>query len=214
LLHNASDHKGEFSDLNDDIMTAVNKGMKKYKKYYNFMDKTDTYYLALMLDPRFKSDLILKELEADKNSGILIIDAIYKKLHIKYQQIHISSPAVSLSQQYTPETNNDLETQVLQKVQPRNQARPSDIQQYLGSPLLGIIDTSDPNWLCNWWNSHKNEYPWMALAARDYLAIPASEVQVERLFSTGRDLLGVRRYSLKGETMRMLMLMLMDNMYT
>jgi hypothetical protein len=47
----------------------------------------------------------------------------------------------------------------------------------------------------------------MAAAARDYLAIPAAEVSVERLFSAGRDILGVRRYSMKGETMRFLMLL-------
>ena len=46
----------------------------------------------------------------------------------------------------------------------------------------------------------------MAAAARDYLAIPASEVAVERLFSQARDLLAIRRYSMNGETMRMLML--------
>jgi hypothetical protein len=51
----------------------------------------------------------------------------------------------------------------------------------------------------------------MAAAARDYLAIPASEVPVERLFSSGRDILGVRRSSMKGETMRMLMLL--DDLY-
>ncbi|RKF78996.1 hypothetical protein GcC1_050012 [Golovinomyces cichoracearum] len=33
----------------------------------------------------------------------------------------------------------------------------------------------------------------MAAAARDYLAIPASEVAVERLFNTGRGLIGLRR---------------------
>jgi hypothetical protein len=34
----------------------------------------------------------------------------------------------------------------------------------------------------------------MAMAARDYVAIPVSEVSVERMFNTGRDILGVRRY--------------------
>jgi hypothetical protein len=34
----------------------------------------------------------------------------------------------------------------------------------------------------------------MAAAARDYLAIPASEVAVERVFSTARDVLGIRRF--------------------
>ena len=54
---------------------------------------------------------------------------------------------------------------------------------------------------------HKKEYPRMGAAARDYLAIPASEVSVERLFDTGRDVLGVRRFSMKGETLRILMLL-------
>ena len=47
----------------------------------------------------------------------------------------------------------------------------------------------------------------MAVAARDYLAIPAAEVAVERLFSRGRDLLVLRRHSLNGETMRKVMLL-------
>jgi hypothetical protein len=47
----------------------------------------------------------------------------------------------------------------------------------------------------------------VAEAAREFLAIPASEVSVERLFSAGRDLLGIRRLSLGADTMRMLMLM-------
>jgi hypothetical protein len=45
------------------------------------------------------------------------------------------------------------------------------------------------------------------MAARDYLAIPASAVSVGRLFNRGRDLLGVRRNALNGETMRHLMLL-------
>jgi hypothetical protein len=57
-----------------------------------------------------------------------------------------------------------------------------------------------------WWRLHKDESPRMAAAARDYLAIPASEVAVERLFSKGRDLLGLRRHSLSAETMRKLIL--------
>jgi hypothetical protein len=47
----------------------------------------------------------------------------------------------------------------------------------------------------------------MAEAARDYLAIPASEVAVERVFNIGRDLLGIRRQSMSGDTLRILMLL-------
>lgn len=47
----------------------------------------------------------------------------------------------------------------------------------------------------------------MAAAARALLAILGLEVDIERLFSGGRDLLGICRYSLKGESMRILTLL-------
>ena len=45
------------------------------------------------------------------------------------------------------------------------------------------------------------------LTAREILAIPASEVDCKRLFSEGRDLLGVRRYTISRETMRTMILL-------
>jgi hypothetical protein len=74
-----------------------------------------------------------------------------------------------------------------------------------------VTNTKGPNWLFNWWRVHRDEYPKMAAAAKDYLAIPTSEVSVERKFSSGRDLLRIWRFSMKSDTMRMLMLM--DNVY-
>jgi hypothetical protein len=47
----------------------------------------------------------------------------------------------------------------------------------------------------------------MAIAARDYLAIPASEVTVERLFSTGRDIISLQRFSLYTNTLQQLSLL-------
>ncbi len=46
----------------------------------------------------------------------------------------------------------------------------------------------------------------MAAAARDYLAIPSVEVDIQRLFSDGRDILRIRRFALKGSTLRGLMI--------
>jgi hypothetical protein len=204
LLYDASERKGDFSNLGYDIVSAVNQGMAKYRKYYSFMDETDTHYIALILDPRVKQKLILKELEADENSGALIINAIRQKLHLMYESIDEDSPAnLPLSADYS----RNLESRMLQKVQPRSQTTLSDIDRYFDSPLVTVIDTVDPNWLCKWWHAHREEYPRMASAARTFLAIPASEVQVERMFNAGRDLLGVRRHSMKADTMRMLMLM-------
>jgi hAT family C-terminal dimerisation region len=46
----------------------------------------------------------------------------------------------------------------------------------------------------------------MARAARDYLLIPASEVDMERTFSDGRDILGIRRRRMNDNTFRTLIL--------
>jgi hypothetical protein len=45
----------------------------------------------------------------------------------------------------------------------------------------------------------------MSQVAKDYLLIPPAEVDVERLFNEGRDLLGLRRHSMSPETMRAVM---------
>ena len=43
--------------------------------------------------------------------------------------------------------------------------------------------------------------------ARDYIVVAALEVDIERLFSSSRDMLGVRRWSLQAKTMRSLTLL-------
>jgi hypothetical protein len=53
----------------------------------------------------------------------------------------------------------------------------------------------------NYWGANQYEFPLIAQAARRYLAIPGSEVDVERLFNVGRDVLGIRRYSMNAETL-------------
>lgn len=206
LLHEASDLQGSFTDIDEDIAAAMKKGLKKYEKYYTFADDSDTFYTALILDPRVKGDLILSELD-DKEAGQLIIEAIRTNLHQRYPR-ESRSPQSKISGCSLPEIKqSSVESRMLERLQPSTQLRFSDIDQYFDGPRVGVIDIADPNWLFNWWRVHRNEMPQMAAAARDYLAIPASEVAVERLFSQARNLLGVRRYSLKGETMRTLMLM-------
>jgi hypothetical protein len=47
----------------------------------------------------------------------------------------------------------------------------------------------------------------MAKAARALLIVPSAEVDVERLFCGGRDLLGIQRYRLTEQTIRILTLL-------
>ena len=54
---------------------------------------------------------------------------------------------------------------------------------------------------------NKTQYTCIVCVARDFLTIPVSEVDCERLFSEGRDLLGIRHYLINSTTMRMMMLL-------
>lgn len=81
---------------------------------------------------------------------------------------------------------------------------------YLDTPRVrytGKKTDDQTKWILDQWNANKNQYQCTALAAREILAIPASEVDCERLFGQTKNMLGIRRYSITGETMRVMMLL-------
>ncbi|KAA8894533.1 ribonuclease H-like domain-containing protein [Sphaerosporella brunnea] len=56
-----------------------------------------------------------------------------------------------------------------------------------------------------WWDDNEHRYPHLARLARDYLAIPASSVPAERVFSRAGDLISKTRNRLSRETANMLL---------
>lgn len=178
-----AERKEDFADLDEDIASAVRGSIKKYMKHYTFMDVSDTYCTALVLDPRVKGDLLLYELD-DEDTGRNILQALRDDLHRKYpgttEPLDIAGP-LEPSQK-----KQKVGSRMLRRIQPQDKPRFSDIDRYFVSARVDASDREDQDWLCDWWRVHKKEYPRMAAAARDYLAIPASEVSVERLFK-GRD---------------------------
>jgi hypothetical protein len=207
LLNNAASQEGEFLTLHADIAAAVNISLQQYQKYYDFMDGLDIYYIALTLNPRYKSKLLEQELGVDGNAIVENIKAILHSLYPGVSSITVSLPS-SLSISQLP-LHQSLEARLLSKIQQPSSLLLSDIDRYFNDPLAQIPEdlATDPDWLFKWWRNHKDEYPRMAAAARDYLAVPASEVSCERLFSAGRDLIGLRRHSLHPKTMRQLALL-------
>jgi len=85
----------------------------------------------------------------------------------------------------------------------------NDVDRYFNTALVEVDrdneeSSQDPQWVINYWIAQEKAYPIMARVARDILSIVAAEVDVERIFSTGRDIVGIRRQSLHGETIQML----------
>ena len=54
----------------------------------------------------------------------------------------------------------------------------------------------------------------MSQVAQDYLLIQAAEVDVKRLFSRGRDLIGLCQHSLADETIKVLMILMHNQLYS
>src|ERR1700744_5174352 len=102
---------------------------------------------------------------------------------------------------------NPVSWKILQQSQPVDRHQSIDeINLYLDNPVITWVASNpiyqDPDWVLTWWRANESEFPRLAKAARDLLAVPGAEVDVERLFSDGRDILGLRRNLMSADTMR------------
>ncbi len=55
LINDVANREGEFVDLPKDIAATMSLALKRYSKYYDFIDSLDIYYIALILNPRYKT---------------------------------------------------------------------------------------------------------------------------------------------------------------
>lgn len=76
------------------------------------------------------------------------------------------------------------------------QANSPELEMYLADPVL--VPSGDP---LSWWRANQTRYPNLARLARIFLAIPATSVPSEQLFSTAGDTLTKKRNRLAGETL-------------
>ncbi|EJF62532.1 hATC-domain-containing protein, partial [Dichomitus squalens LYAD-421 SS1] len=75
----------------------------------------------------------------------------------------------------------------------------SEIDRFLTTPTLKV---NDP---LQWWADNAETYPSVSRMGRDYLSIPTTAVDVERVFSKGRLCLSHIRNRLSAQTTRALL---------
>jgi hypothetical protein len=203
LLRQISKKQGPFAAIDSDLVSAVEVGIETFNKYYSSLREHDLYYIATLMDPRIKT----KWIEDNVENPYDVIDRIRTFLKATYPLPDDDLPANA-----TNDVFQSLEYQFVAPFlhEPTESSKEHDIDTYLDTPRVkykGLKTEDQTKWILSWWNANKSQYQCIALAAREILAIPASEVNCERLFSEGRDLLGVRRYAMSGETMRTMMLL-------
>jgi hypothetical protein len=208
LLDDVSKADGQFGDVGPDIQLAFQAGVAKLDEYHQLCRENIMYYVAQVLDPRIKLANI-REQCGDNADGIIKEVREWLKKEYPFTLPSLSQPP---SQAECPPGYSQNQWKLLKRAMPTQPLNPvSDIDTYLNSdpiswdPFNEIYREVD--WILTWWKSHATEFPLMAKAARDLLAVPGSEVDCERLFCGGKDMLGIRRLSLTGETIRWLTLL-------
>ncbi|CAI7663761.1 unnamed protein product, partial [Penicillium palitans] len=186
--------RGEWEKVSPAIAVPVSDGISLLEKYHDCVRENDIYYIASVLDPRTKTKWLKTLPDGEK-----IIDRTRAFLKKAY-------PTPNQPASIAPSTNyKSFEYRFLEAFQPTQyNVAESDIDQSFDTPTISTgfeISQSQTEFIRSWWKANRLEFSCMAKVAQDHIAIPAAEVDVERLFNGGRDVLGIRRFSMKGKTL-------------
>lgn len=195
-LYDMVERKKNFKHISAILVEAADNALQKFLKYFFSMDGALVYYVAASFDPRVKHTLWYNQLSENDRQETL--SKVKNHLATHYAPVVV--------QENKPSRNFFL-NELLQDSDRSNEPLLDDIEKYFNSPLEKISDgdLTEHEQLLMWWKNHEQDYPRMAKAARDFLAVPASSVPCERLFSQGRDVLSLRRQSLAPEIIREIM---------
>ena len=183
----------------DDPMAApLAAAHKMLSKYYSFSDDSPYYLIAVLLEPRFKRKYLEQKGFDTGYPGI--IDMSMSRLtalvhSIKESQcteertctvLPHSEPSSLLSNMFSHCLSDGFEM--------------NEIETYFS--LRCEDPPVDPIY---YWKAHSLQFPSLSVVAKHILSIPGSSVSVERLFNCGRHTIGLRRHSMKPETLSALM---------
>ncbi|CAG8690576.1 2245_t:CDS:1, partial [Cetraspora pellucida] len=151
----------------------------------------DIYIIATVLDPRLKLDYY-----EENNWSKDFINSIKATILQIYKNNYESSfyEATNYNQDNMDNDDDLLLDYIYRKKQRINQQ--NEVELYLEAPQA--MRKQD----IQWWEVHEAKYPNLARMARDYLAITATSVPVEQVFSGGTDLISVKRCSLNANFIR------------
>ncbi|KAF7346964.1 Transposase-like protein [Mycena venus] len=176
---------------------------RKLSDYYTKFDESRYYSWATLLDPRLSYEGLRRDY-ADDPELLAGLETAKNQLQVHYNT-HYANTNTAVSQQQLP-PGSPVKFNIFARYGPQTGSTDSaknELAEYfrLTNNPPSFEDT-DP---LKWWYMRRNKFPKLYRLARDMLCIPGSAVAVERIFSSGRDTIGLRRSRLKAETIRILM---------
>ncbi|KAF5356677.1 hypothetical protein D9758_013731 [Tetrapyrgos nigripes] len=187
--------------LDPAIRAAVSLAKKTLNKYYGKFDYSEVYRVAMVLHPRHKLNYFktAEWPESWKNMALEIVRDVYErdyksKMTVENDAMDVDEPETPVK----PSKRNQFDDLPALKA-PRPDDLSDELDRYLKSDVEKVKDVVE------WWHGRKKSYPVLHRMALDYLTIPATSTDVERIFSRGRFLLPYICNRLSAETTRALM---------
>ena len=154
-------------------------------------------FMAAVLDPRIKKDLMPEGLNSDK-----LLEEARNLFSNNYSgPAHFPSLANGFTAQEDESSSSiSFAEEIARKRRRLSVAAADELTQYLLEPLVPIATD-----VFEWWKVNSMRYPQLSLMARDFLAVQGTSVEPEELFSAKGAELQRRRFCLPHNSMRVLL---------
>ena len=180
-------------------------------KWEEKVDENDIIYAAHALDPRVKFLLIQEKYGAE--GAPLIIQRVkdFCRANWPAPPSNIELDNIFIAQECPPGVSIHHHAQMERVRRLQEAATPAiagdEWDRYFDSYNVISRDHTDQDWVLKWFKANGDDWPTVSKAIRAIYAVPPAEVDVERRFSIRRDLLGIRRALMSGDTMRIIQLL-------
>ncbi|KAF7372351.1 Transposase-like protein [Mycena venus] len=201
--------KAIISELPESADPALKEGLvnahRKLSDYFTKFDQSRYYSWAALLDPRISYESLREDYADDPEPlAELEISKINLQSHFK-QHYAAATPAPPPAAESQSEPGSPQKVDFTSRYKKRGSAATTsdELAEYFRlTSVPEPFEVVDP---LQWWYSRRLQFPQLYRLAHNVLCIPGSAVAVERIFSGGRDTIGLRRASLKAETIETLM---------
>jgi len=187
-------HINQNEETNENLKICSHKIKEKLLEYEDLL-KNDFCILSTILDPRFKLEYFKDNREFYKNSKELLLK-IFEIYESKCPKITVIDSDRKLS----------FKESIFKKQKLNNQK--SEIEIYVETSLED--SKIEPIF---WWKINDEKFPILSKIAFDFLAIPATSVPSEQIFSKAGNTITKKRNRLDKNTVQIVMLLQSWNLY-
>ncbi|OJT07830.1 hypothetical protein TRAPUB_1276 [Trametes pubescens] len=188
------------------LRVSAGLAQRTLNKYYSLTDDSTTYRIAMMLHPRHKL-LYFKKMKWKEewiSNAREILRTEYEKRYAnclpRAKQTHPGSDESGEEASSLVEEKNDINIfEALEHEDVADDEVSDELTRYLSTDPERVKDALE------WWNDRRASFPNLSRMALDYLSIPATSVDPERMFSRGRLALPHTRNRLSPQSTRALM---------